>query len=131
VNDRKKQNECHSISNLSTMMNILACLILDEDTGRPLYTHFIDRDLKKNPSVIPQKLRSEEFIMIHEMGIQLNLVFSLLVHCDEPELHVLLKKFRDRVETTYPEGMNEGTGNFADYVILEEIVRSIFIDREI
>ena len=105
-------------------------MILDEDTGRPLYSHFIDNELKKNPSLIPQKIQARELVMIHELGVELNLVFSLLATEDDPELRTLLKRFRDRVEKTYPQGMKERTGNWAEFVILEGMVKSIFIDRE-
>ncbi len=111
------------------MSEILACMILDEDTGKPLYSHFIDKELQKTPSLIPQKLQARELVMIHELGIDLNLVFSLLARQDTLELRELLRKFRDRVEKTYPQGMKEGSGNWADYVILEGMVKSIFIDR--
>lgn len=112
------------------MSDILAILILDEDTGKPLYSHFLDAELKRNPSLIPQKLRAREIVMIHELGINLNLVFSLLAEKDLPALKERLKLFRDRVEKTYPKGMREGSGNWADHVILENMVRSIFIDQQ-
>ena len=112
------------------MSKIRACMILDEDTGKPLFSHFIDNELKKNPSLIPHKLQARELVMIHELGVDLNLVFSLLATEDNPELRTLLRKFRDRVEKTYPQGMKEGTGNWADFVILEGMVTSIFIDQE-
>ncbi|MFW9919916.1 MAG: hypothetical protein ACFFED_09970 [Candidatus Thorarchaeota archaeon] len=93
-------------------------------------SYFIDSELKKNPSLIPKKLQTRELVMIHELGIDLNLVFSLLVRAESPELREMLKKFRDRVEKTYPQGMKAGSGNWADYVILEGMVKSIFIDQD-
>jgi hypothetical protein len=113
------------------MSDILACMIMEEDTGRPLYTHFIDKELERNPSSIAQKIRSRETTMIHEMSTSgLNLVFSLLVLRDEPELRQVLKQFRTKVERVYHDGMKAGGGTFADYLILQDIVASTFIERE-
>ncbi|MFW9909686.1 MAG: hypothetical protein ACFFEF_14030 [Candidatus Thorarchaeota archaeon] len=112
------------------MSEILAVMVIDEDTQRPLYTHFMDKALQKNPRVIPQKLQAREIVMIHELGVNLNLVFSLLVREDAPRHREMLKEFRERVEKTYLQGMKEGSGNWADYVILEGMVKSIFIDQE-
>ncbi len=115
---------------MNIMTRILACMVMDEDTGRPMYTHFFDKDLQKNPTIIPQKIRAKEIYMINELGIQLNLVFSVLADSNDPILHERLKEFRDRIERTYPEGMKQGQGTFGDFVILEEIIRSVFVDRD-
>ena len=112
------------------MSEILACAILDEDSGMPLYSHFIDKELEKTPYLIEHKIKTREIAAIYELGIDLNLVFSLLATKETPELRELLKRFRDRVEKTYPQGIQVGSGNWADYVILEGMVKSIFIDGE-
>ncbi len=129
--DSKQKGENTEIQGVLTIMSeILACAILDEDSGMPLYTHFIDKELEKTPYLIEHKIKTREIAMIHELGIDLNLVFTLLARKDTPELREMLKRFRDRVEKTYPQGMQIGTGNWADYVILEGMFKSIFIDRE-
>ncbi|MHA2066403.1 MAG: hypothetical protein ACXABY_18685 [Candidatus Thorarchaeota archaeon] len=106
------------------MSNIHACLILEIDTGIPLYSHFFDRELKANPNSVPQKIRSGEIKMMHEMGK--HTVFSALVTNETPEVRQLLKKFRERVEEVYKDGLKRGEGNFADFVILDNISKDIF-----
>lgn len=106
--------------------NVRACLILDTDTGQPLYSYFIDQELKKDPSVIPTKIRSGELKMMHEMGQ--HSVFTVLVTKESEEVTKLLKKFRERIERVYPDGMKMGEGNFADYVILQNIAIEVFVE---
>ena len=106
--------------------DILACHILEEETGAPLFSHFFDPELKKNPSVIPQKMRSRELILLHELGNYV--VYSVLVKKETSEAKEILRKFAERVEKVYPEGLKRGQGNFAHYVILENIVTEVFID---
>lgn len=108
--------------------DILACLILEEETGAPLFSHFFDPELKKDPSVIPQRMRSREIMLLHEMGG--HVVYSVLVERKTSEARELLRKFAMSVEKVYPEGLKKGEGNFAHYVILENIVKEIFIDRK-
>ncbi|MHA1926176.1 MAG: hypothetical protein ACXABV_13950 [Candidatus Thorarchaeota archaeon] len=106
------------------MTNILACLVLETDTGISLYSHFFDKELKTNPNSVPQKIRSGEIKMVHELGK--HTVFSALVTKETPAVKPLLQKFRDRVEEVYKEGLKRGEGNFADFVILDNIAKSIF-----
>ncbi|MHA2043061.1 MAG: hypothetical protein ACW975_14500 [Candidatus Thorarchaeota archaeon] len=106
------------------MSNVRACLILETDTGAPLYSHFFDKELKANPKLVPQKIRSGEIKMVHEMGK--HTVFSALVTNEDPAVRPLLQKFRDRVEEVYKDGLKRGEGNFADFVILDNIVETTF-----
>ncbi|MHA2142029.1 MAG: hypothetical protein ACXADC_08280 [Candidatus Thorarchaeota archaeon] len=106
------------------MSNILACLVLETDTGIPLYSHFFDKELNGNPNLVPQKIRSGEIKMMHEMGK--HTVFSALVTNETPEVRPLLQRFRDRVEDVYKDGLKRGEGNFADFVILDNIAKEIF-----
>ena len=108
------------------MSNILACLILETDTGIPLYSHFFDKKLKANPNLVPQKIRSREIKMVHEMGR--HTVFSALVTQETPDVREILKKFRARIEDVYKDGLKRGEGNFADFVILDNIVKEIFLE---
>ena len=108
--------------------DILACLILEEATGAPLYSHFFDPELKKGPSVVPHKLRTRELKLLHELGGYV--VYSVLVKEETTEAKELLRKFAKRVEKAYPEGLKRGQGNIAHYVILENIVTEVFIDRK-
>jgi len=108
------------------MSNIHACLILETDTGIPLYSHFFDRELKSNPKLVPQRIRSGEIKMVHEMGK--HTVFSALVTTETPTIRPLLQKFRDRVEEVYKDGFRRGEGNFGDFVILDNIVRTVFLE---
>ncbi len=103
---------------------VLGCLILDEDTGQPLYSYFFDEELKKNPSEIPARVRSRELTLVHEMGTYA--VYSALVRHETPKVKEYLKAFKKRVEKTYPEGLKRGSGNFADMVILQNIVAEVF-----
>ncbi len=105
--------------------NILGCLILELNTGQPLYSHFFDADFKKNPSLIPEKIRSKELKMMHEIGKYM--VFTALVTSEVPEVRQQLNAFKQRVERVYPEGLQRGSGNFADYLILQDIVKEIFV----
>ncbi|MHA2026688.1 MAG: hypothetical protein ACW98U_12380 [Candidatus Thorarchaeota archaeon] len=104
--------------------NILACLILELDTGLPLYSKFFDKELDKNRNLVPQKLRNREILMVHELGK--NVGFTVLVSHETPEVKPLLKKFRERVEEVYKDGLKRGQGNFADFVILDNIANTIF-----
>ncbi|MHA3964668.1 MAG: hypothetical protein AM325_014145 [Candidatus Thorarchaeota archaeon SMTZ1-45] len=106
------------------MSNIRACLILETDTGAPLYSHFFDNDLKADPNLVPQKIRSGDIKMVHEMGK--HTVFSALVSNVTPDVKSLLQRFRDRVDEVYKDGLKRGEGNFADFVILDNIVKTIF-----
>ena len=106
--------------------DILACHILEEETGMPLFSHFFDPELKKDPSTIPQRMRTREIKLLHELGNYV--VYSVLVKKETPEAKDLLKKFAERVEKVYPEGLKRGQGNLAHYVILENIVTEVFID---
>jgi uncharacterized protein YneF (UPF0154 family) len=108
------------------MSNILACLILEIDTGIPLYSHFFDKELKANPNLVPQKIRSGVIKMMHEMGK--HTVFSALVTNETPDVRPLLQKFRAKVEEVYKEGLKRGKGNFADFVILDSIAKTIFLE---
>ncbi len=108
--------------------DILACHILEEETGAPLFSHFFDPELKRNPSLIPQKMRSREFILLHELGGYV--VYSVLVKRETSEARELLRKFARSVEKVYPEGLKRGQGNFAHYVILENIVTEVFKDND-
>jgi len=109
-------------------LDILACHILEEETGAPLFSHFFDAELKKDPSVIPQRMRAREIKLLHKLGNYV--VYSVLVKKETPEAKELLYKFAERVEKVYPEGLKRGQGNFSHYVILENIVREVFMDRE-
>ena len=106
--------------------DILACHILEEETGAPLFSHFFDPELKKDPSVIPQKLKSREIILIFELGNYV--VYGVLVKRETPEARDLLCKFAERVEKVYPKELKRGQGNFAHYVILENIATEVFKD---
>ena len=106
--------------------NILACLILEKDTGLPLYSKFFDKDLDKNRHLVPQKLRNREITMIHELGEFAG--FTALITHETPDVKPLLVRFRERVEEVYKDGMKRGQGNFGDFVILDNIVRTIFLD---
>ncbi|MHA2080298.1 MAG: hypothetical protein ACW99H_04035 [Candidatus Thorarchaeota archaeon] len=108
--------------------DILVCYIFEEETGAPLFSHFIDPELKKNPSVIQQRMRSREVMLLHELGNYV--VYSVLVKKETSEARELLRKFAKRVDKVYPEGLKRGQGKLADYVILENIVTEIFIDGE-
>jgi hypothetical protein len=108
------------------MSNIRACLILESDTGIPLYSHFFDKELKANPNLVAQKIRAREIKMVHEMGK--HTVFSALVINETPEVRPLLQRFRDKVDDVYKGGLKRGEGNFADFVILDNIVRTIFLE---
>jgi hypothetical protein len=107
---------------------ILACHILEEETGMPLFSHFFDPDLKKDPSTIQQRMRAREIRLLHELGNYV--VYSVLVKKETPEAKELLKKFADRVEKVYPEGLKRGQGNFSHFVILENIVKEVFLDEK-
>jgi hypothetical protein len=100
-------------------------MILELDTGQPLYSHFFDADIKKNPSSVPQKIRSKELKMMHELGKYM--VFTALVTSEVPEIRQQLKAFKQQVERVYPEGLQRGGGNFADYLILQNMVKEIFV----
>ncbi len=108
--------------------DILSCHILEEETGAPLFSHFFDPELKKDPSVIPQKMRSREVMLLHELGNYV--VYSVLVKRETPEARELLRKFTTRVEKVYPEGLKRGQGNFGHYIILENIAREVFIEKK-
>lgn len=103
---------------------VLGCLILDENTGQPLYSNFFDDELRKNPSEIPARIRSKELKLVHEMG--LHAVYSALVRHETPKVREYLRAFKKRVEKTYPDGLRRGSGNFADMVILRNIVAEVF-----
>lgn len=107
--------------------NILACLILELDTGQPLYSKFFDKELDKNRGLVPQKIRNGEIKMNHELGKFA--AFTALVTHETPDVQPLLKKFRDKVEEVYKDGLKRGQGNFADFVILDNISNTIFVDR--
>lgn len=106
------------------MSNILACLILETETGIPLYSHFFDKELKANPNLVPQKIRSRQAKMVHEMGQ--HTVFSALVTNVTPDVKQRLKQFRERIEEVYKDGLKRGEGNFADFIILDNISKEIF-----
>lgn len=106
--------------------NILACLILEKETGLPLYSKFFDKELDKNRNLVPQRIRNGEIRMIHELGRFAG--FTALVTHETPEVKPLLVRFRERVEEVYKDGMKRGQGNFADFVILDNIVNTIFLE---
>jgi hypothetical protein len=108
--------------------DILSCHILEEETGAPLFSHFFDQELKKDPSVIPQKMRAREVMLLHELGNYV--VYSVLVKKETTEARELLRKFATRIEKVYPEGLKRGQGNFGHYVILGNIAREVFIDEK-
>lgn len=103
---------------------VLGCLILDENTGQPLYSQFFDAELKKNPSKIPAKIKSKELKLVHEMGT--HAVYSALVSHETPKVKKYLRAFKERVEKTYPDGLKRVSGNFADMLILQNIVTDVF-----
>lgn len=107
-------------------LNILACLILEKDSGLPLYSKFFDKELDKNRNLVPEKLRAGEIRMVHELGEFAG--FTALVTHETPDVRPLLVEFRERVEEVYKDGMKRGQGNFADFVILDNIVNTIFVD---
>ena len=107
-------------------LDILACHILEEETGAPLFSHFFDPELKKDPSVIPTRMKSREIKLLFELGKYV--VYGILVKKETPEARNLLRKFTERVENVYPEGLKRGQGNFAHYVILENIATEVFIE---
>lgn len=39
-----------------------------------------------------------------------------------------LQKFRAKIEEVYKEGLRRGKGNYADFVILDNIARTIFLE---
>jgi hypothetical protein len=108
--------------------DILACHILEEETGAPLFSHFFDSELKKDPSVIPRKMRAREVKLIFELGNYV--VYGVLVKKETPEARELLRKFTERVEKVYTEGLKRGEGNFSHFVILDNIATEVFIDRK-
>lgn len=108
--------------------NILGCIIAEEDTGIPLFSHFFDPVLKKNPSVIPQKIKSKEIKMVHEFGA--HTVFTALVTHETPEVREYLRTFRTRVDKVYPDGLQRHRGNFADMLILQNIVKEVFVENK-
>lgn len=110
------------------MPNILGCLILEEDTGLLLFSHFFDPALKKNTSVIPQKVKSKEIRMVHEFGA--HTVFTALVTHETPEVREYLRTFKTRVDKVYPDGLQKRRGNFADILILQNIVAEVFVENE-
>ena len=113
----------------STMTSdILACHILEEETGAPLFSHFFDPELKKDPSVISQRMKSREIKLLFELGNYV--VYGVLVKEETPEARELLRKFVERVEKVYPEGLKRGQGNFSHFVILDNIATEVFIDRK-
>ena len=93
-----------------------------------MFSHFFDPELKKDPSVIPQKMKSREVMLLFELGNYV--VYGVLVKKETPKARELLQEFTERVEKVYPEGLKRGQGNFAHYVILENIATEVFIDRE-
>ena len=109
--------------------NILGCLILELNTGQPLYSQFFDDNLRKNPSIIPQRIRSKDLKMVHEMGK--HMVFTALVTSEAPEVNQKLRAFKQRVEKAYPEGLQRGSGNFADYLILRDMVTEVFLEEDL
>ncbi len=110
------------------MLNILGCLILENDTGLMLYSYFFDPALKKNPSVVQQKMLSKEARMVHEFGE--NMAFTTLVTHETPEVREYLRTFRDRVEKIYPNGLKQRGRNFADTIILDGVVTEVFIENK-
>ncbi|TXT56005.1 MAG: hypothetical protein BAJATHORv1_30389 [Candidatus Thorarchaeota archaeon] len=105
--------------------DIFAVMILEEDTGQPLYTYFIDPQLKRNPGLIPQKLRTKEIRMVHVLGK--HVVFTALVAPETTGVKEKLEKLRERIEKVFPEGLKRGKGNFADMVILENISQEVLL----
>jgi hypothetical protein len=43
-----------------------------------------------------------------------------------PDVRQLLQKFSDRVDEVYKNDLKRGEGNFMDFVILDNIVKTIF-----
>ncbi|TFG13096.1 hypothetical protein EU537_07215 [Candidatus Thorarchaeota archaeon] len=123
---RRRSNIIELLGPLGLEMpsNILGCMILELNTGQPLYSHFFDDNLKENPSLIPQRIRSNDLKMVHQMGR--HMVFTALVTYETPEVRQELRAFKQRVEEVYPEGLKRGSGTFADYVILQDMVTEIF-----
>ena len=128
VSGRDKMWERNQFHEPTMTLDILACHILEEETGAPLFSHFFDPELKKDPSVIPQRMKSREIKLLFELGNYV--VYGVLVREETSEARELLRKFVERVEKVYPEGLKRGQGNFAHYVILDNIVTEVFIDEE-
>jgi len=108
--------------------NILGCLILEADTGQSLYSYYFDDALKKNPAIIPQKVKSGQMRMVHEFGE--HSVYTALVTHETPEVKEYLRTLRTRVDEVYPDGLSGRRGNFADTIILENIVIEVFVENK-
>ncbi len=110
--------------------NILGCLILEEDTGLPLFSHFFDPALKKNPSVIQQKIKSKEIKRVHVFGV--HTVFTALVTHETPEAEVkeCLRTFKTKVDKVYPDELKRGSGKLADVLILQNIATEVFTENK-
>lgn len=55
-----------------------------------------------------------------------HVVYSVLIKTELSDTRRLLREFASRVDAIYPDGMKRGEGNFADFVILQNIVKEVF-----
>jgi hypothetical protein len=108
--------------------NILGCLIIDQESGQPLYSHFFDETLRKNPGMLPQKVKSGEMKMAHEFGK--NGVYMALVARETPDVREHLRVFESRVDKVYPNGLRGRVGNVADQIVLQNIVIEAFVENK-
>lgn len=108
--------------------NILGCLIIDQDSGQPLYSYFFDETLKKNPAMLPQRVKSGEMKMVHEFGKLA--VYTALVRHETPEVRECLRTFESRVDKMFPDGLRGRVGNVVDQVFLRDIVIEVFAENK-
>jgi hypothetical protein len=108
--------------------NILGCLIVDQDTGQPLYSYFFDEKLKQNPALLPQRVKSGEMKMVHEFGK--NAVYTAVVTRETPDVREHLHTFESRVDKMFPDGLRGRVGNYVDQAFLRDIVIEVFVENK-
>jgi len=116
------------VSDRRMMPNMLGCSILGQDTGKPLFTLFFDEELRKNPTLMAQRMKAGQIRMVHEFGKQN--VFTAFVTHETPEAKEYLRALRDRVEKAFPDGLQEGRIYFLDVVLLQNIFKEVFVDNK-
>ena len=64
--------------------------------------------------------------MVHEFGE--HTVYTALVTHETPEVKEHLRTFRTKVGKVYPNGLRGRGGNFADNLVLQNIVIEVFVE---
>jgi len=114
-----------NISDRRMATKLLACAILEPVTGKPWFLAFFDARLEKDPTLIPQLLKSGQAVAVHESGK--GAVFTAVVAEETAEIKKYLSAFRRRVEGAFPNGMKEGHFGLSDQLMLRGIVQEVFI----